>query len=837
MEYYGMTSDNWLGSVSHNRGQLEKPVTDALIRAASARALILPPTGERAEKEIPLEEIEMGQPETDFLARKQYDNLASPREELTRLLADIERSAREYTNRAERNISRSAQSSSAHFSAMKAIRAKLMINADGTLKPITFRQKLFYSSRQDMLESKLKNVRNKAAKLCRKIVHMDVGDNSAKDIVLMRAFILEHVSFFFRFSLKKCFKEIDGCPPEKVDLLAWIAAWFVVGGCLLFFLYWIFAWGVKNGGETLDEWGRDYGVAVVQDVFFCEVLKIFILFVFAIISVRPQLQVIKRVINDCALSLLQDEVDFPEDVNVVHHFSPACRAACMSELSGMSASAVLRKMTDADIQNCKEHKHRSVGSITFYILVAAAVLAAISEVLIEQVMDATITSVWLSFVLLNDRLFLISPVLIIVIYAVIGGILAYSIFVYGPSMQKARRRRKERIHAAKDFHRRRSSNLQDGQSDFTGPYRSCRRIAAAFDSALGCVHSFFAREKSGQVKEKARENLLVWGGMNNPRASHAHGSIGSERAVKKSTFFFEHPTSEESASPSEKLFRPKQLGKHKTFRLPNRAEITLPGTVFPECVLKMRPTHIETAKGENVTDISDEVMAVKFFNIVPFTPSNEIFDPTISNMSTSRRSRLARIYLANTEITYDPRAALRRMLLRQVIGSAAYELKGELAELETADPTQTLLTDNDAVDLLIWIWDTYFPNMKELTPEERTGTVEHFLKWRTADRLIAVRSVRGFGSKFSEDLSFDRFSSWFLSLSGRLSVPHPADGKERIDPFEIDIESYDWLDQTANQVDYMGNRIARRSSKRPTIPLTREEIRSKSRLPRTTVFN
>jgi hypothetical protein len=72
-------------------------------------------------------------------------------------------------------------------------------------------------------------------------------------------FILEQVSVFYRFSLSKSFEHIDGMPPESIHPLPWVMAWVLIAFCLLFFLYWTFAWGVSNGSENLFEWGQGYG--------------------------------------------------------------------------------------------------------------------------------------------------------------------------------------------------------------------------------------------------------------------------------------------------------------------------------------------------------------------------------------------------------------------------------------------------------------------------------------------------------------------------------------------------------------------------------------------------
>jgi hypothetical protein len=72
-------------------------------------------------------------------------------------------------------------------------------------------------------------------------------------------FILEQVSVFYRFSLSKSFEHIEGMPPESIHPLPWVMAWVLIASCLLFFLYWTFAWGVSNGSENLYEWGQGYG--------------------------------------------------------------------------------------------------------------------------------------------------------------------------------------------------------------------------------------------------------------------------------------------------------------------------------------------------------------------------------------------------------------------------------------------------------------------------------------------------------------------------------------------------------------------------------------------------
>ena len=56
---------------------------------------------------------------------------------------------------------------------MKATRAYLKIDLDGTLQSLTLRQTKFYSSRQDPLEKKISDARLKSGDICDYITEME----------------------------------------------------------------------------------------------------------------------------------------------------------------------------------------------------------------------------------------------------------------------------------------------------------------------------------------------------------------------------------------------------------------------------------------------------------------------------------------------------------------------------------------------------------------------------------------------------------------------------------------------------------------------------------------
>lgn len=81
-----------------------------------------------------------------------------------------------------------------HLAAMEAVKSHLMMNFDGTLQPLTLRQRLLYPNRQALLEAKISRVRAKAKEIEEELEEMEVDDDNLKDIVLLRRY---HTTLFY----------------------------------------------------------------------------------------------------------------------------------------------------------------------------------------------------------------------------------------------------------------------------------------------------------------------------------------------------------------------------------------------------------------------------------------------------------------------------------------------------------------------------------------------------------------------------------------------------------------------------------------------------------------
>ena len=184
------------------------------------------------------------------------------------------------------------------MSTARAIQHQLGIYSDGSLVPLTSWQRLWYTNREHWLHSKVKHARKKAAQVSEELERLHVPDRTLKDVALIRSFATEHVSLAYRMALERKFEEHEFQTPKGINPLPWIMAWLVNYAAIGFCLYWVLAWAVVNTGSTLDSWSSSYVLSAAQDIFVYEVTKMFFMYVFTLVSVRPQLSAIRQVINE-----------------------------------------------------------------------------------------------------------------------------------------------------------------------------------------------------------------------------------------------------------------------------------------------------------------------------------------------------------------------------------------------------------------------------------------------------------------------------------------------------------------------------------------------------------
>jgi hypothetical protein len=234
-----------------------------------------------------------------------------------------------------------------------AFEEHLGIFPDGTFVPLTFKQRLFFGTPMAKLEYKIQKARKETKKVVNTIRFLRSTEQDGRDIALLREFILECLSPFKRYALKVNNLAYDEASIRLVSWPVYIAAWVFLSGSLLFFIYWIFAWGIYEGDDILGSWGAIFGTGAASDILLVQITKVIMLHYLPAVAMQPQLLRIRSVLADISMSYINRydpsartggtlEV---EDIKVIQHMSTACRASRSVELNSLPAAQLLRQVT------------------------------------------------------------------------------------------------------------------------------------------------------------------------------------------------------------------------------------------------------------------------------------------------------------------------------------------------------------------------------------------------------------------------------------------------------------------------------------------------------------
>jgi hypothetical protein len=235
----------------------------------------------------------------------------------------------------------------------EAIEEHMGVFPDGTFVPLTLRQRLFFSSPLKKLEYKIAKVRKLSDEVVDVVSTLETTTEDAKDIALLREFILECLSPFKRHSLIVNNHAYDEAAARRVSWPVYITSWIIITGSLLFFIYWIFAWGVFQGDTVLGAWGAIFGTGAAGDIIFVQVTKIVILYYLPALAMQPQLLRIRNVLADISMNYINRQhtsysqtapVEKSEDISIIQYMSAACRAARSSELHALPSAWLLRQV-------------------------------------------------------------------------------------------------------------------------------------------------------------------------------------------------------------------------------------------------------------------------------------------------------------------------------------------------------------------------------------------------------------------------------------------------------------------------------------------------------------
>jgi hypothetical protein len=347
----------------------------------------------------------------------------------------------------------------------------LHIYPNGTAIPLPFYQWIWYGTAHNKIKYLITNARRKADGIVQQLRTMEMlGMYSSIDIFLIQHFVMEQVGSLTKYAIsKQLFTFANELSPFTISVSLWLLAWTFTIGSFGLFIYWIFAWGATTGVYTLRSWGVNFGIGVSQDFLFVQPVKILVLHVLCVEAARPQLRAIHRRLVYVATLLLQrdrgslrslsstkkvgsnsktaswfgNKID--EDFSVVHHSSGACRAARMSSIGTYPAAFLLRQITDLDVQCCRESKRWDFGTVVLMLIAIPALIGLFNDLVVEGTMETVLPSIVAGFVMFNNVLYRVSPVLIGLPYLIVFAVLFYFFGIVRPAVMQLQESRRKRM--------------------------------------------------------------------------------------------------------------------------------------------------------------------------------------------------------------------------------------------------------------------------------------------------------------------------------------------------------------------------------------------------------
>jgi hypothetical protein len=315
----------------------------------------------------------------------------------------------------------------------EALKHIIGVYDDGSPVPLTMLQKVMYGTARKRLEWKVRKVRRQVAHMETDIEVFLRSDQGCVDHInsyLIQSFMLEQLSPFRRYAIRREFFQYDDANPCPIAVLPWISAWAFLITALLFLAYWILIWAVQNSRATAFTWALQLSFVLLQECFVNEVLQVLIMNVVVVETLRPQIKRIVDVLTSILVSKVSNldkrsvdnssgQPQVENGFNVAQHMSAACRVARKPILNNLVASKILLQLDDHDIAMCRESRLTHINFLTKMLISIPTALALSHESIQECFLDVAIPTLWCCFVLANAMLFALSPFLMVAPYIIV----------------------------------------------------------------------------------------------------------------------------------------------------------------------------------------------------------------------------------------------------------------------------------------------------------------------------------------------------------------------------------------------------------------------------------
>jgi hypothetical protein len=238
---------------------------------------------------------------------------------------------------------------------------------------------LHLGSTQTQLTARVSAARTASQTLQHRLLGYTAKQTQAKEAELVLAFVLEQLSPFERFLMRRHLNTSPGDHnPGSVYTGTYIVTWAFVVLSIAFLLFWGFWWGARQNGHTSAAWGIVLGITLAQEVLILQPLRIFLVSYLSMQTLRSHLQRIHNALHRAAMSTVKGD-GAGSQVHVCQHLSAACRAAHTAAARDLVAAQILCQLGDADVAECSTNSTRSASSAVLLTLGLPALFGHIHD--------------------------------------------------------------------------------------------------------------------------------------------------------------------------------------------------------------------------------------------------------------------------------------------------------------------------------------------------------------------------------------------------------------------------------------------------------------------------
>jgi hypothetical protein len=315
----------------------------------------------------------------------------------------------------------------------EAVMKLIGLHPDGTPSHLELSQWIWFGSHKNYLHSKVVAARQRKKKIIYQIEDFGEDEEDNRDSMLMQHFILEQLPLLQRLALRTELFQFDTSDPPRVDGLLWLGGWFLHLSLNFFMMIWVLLWAVNNGNTVFRSWVSQLFYCIIQEIFVSQVILVFIVHVFTIEHMQPQLKHLSHTLNAITLDKMSETSrESVVDIRAIQHLSGSCRASRDEMIRELPSAILLQTMNDEDV-NLLRRKRADRLSYLATLLVGLPVFLGLAGEQAQSIFfDIIVACLWGSFLLVNAMILRQSFLLLVVGYPAIAVITAIYAFYYRP---------------------------------------------------------------------------------------------------------------------------------------------------------------------------------------------------------------------------------------------------------------------------------------------------------------------------------------------------------------------------------------------------------------------